>query len=161
LAEDNILELSIGIVGALFGSGASLVGTVMYDNKRTRDRESEIRRVSQISLLNECRMNRELMVSNQSIDSIFLYDSVFHSLVSSGNLALFESKYQTDLQELYSLIKRNNDIVSSYTTLISLSQHPSVIDQNLKKVLRRYKKKSKTGLQELNPQNVMENTLKS
>ena len=146
MAEDNILELSIGIVGALFGSGASLVGTVMYDNKRTRDRESEIRRVSQISLLNECRMNRELMVFNQPIDSIFLYDSVFHSLVSSGNLALFESKYQTDLQELYSLIKRNNDIVSSYTTLISLSQHPSVIDQNLKKSLEEIQKEIKNRI---------------
>jgi hypothetical protein len=119
------------IYNSIVAATVSIIVTAIAEFIVNRTEERRSKRVYKNSLKMEVENNLELIMkvrdnlssSNSDKQSevdkltLILYTSVFDSMVSSGNLSLLDEREQKRLQEVYSIIKQNNEYVKIYTTI--------------------------------------------
>lgn len=84
-----VSEFLIAVVGSVIGAGSAIVLTYFYDNFRKKARLKEVLEVNKNALLQEVRRNQCLLEesrpTNEPAKSLILHDTIFHSLMGSGN----------------------------------------------------------------------------
>lgn len=126
------------IYNSIVAAAVSIIVTAITELIVNRTEERRSKRVYKNSLLKEVENNFELLKKDsddlrksdnnkqreEDKMTLILYSSVFDSMISSGNLSLFDEKEQKRLQEIYSIIKQNNEYVKIFTTIKHLHLPP-------------------------------------